>query len=677
MAVENPIYRRHFGLWPHQQYFVQRAYREHKSGRGARFVLADQVGLGKTVQLAMAAMLMALESEGPVLVIAPKTLLFQWQDELMKLLGLPTAVWTSRGWVDEQEILHKTDNPARDIRRCPRKFGIISQGLITAGSDVIRELLAVNYSCVIVDEAHRSRRSNLGPGRENEPAEPNNLMRFLSEISKCTKNMLMGTATPVQLYPIEAYDLLSVLGAGSDHVLGNDFSYWRTIDKTLSLDLIQGNRLETVDEPQKEDWVRNPFPPEEEGRMFSDIRNDLEMEATDAVIKPQELARLRPWNRRSIVEDEHFFTNHNPYVRHIIRRTRGFLETAINPETNRPYLQKVGVQLFGDDPEDAIDLPGYLKDAYNTAEEFCVSYARRERSAGFIKTLLLRRMGSSLQAGKNTAEKMLGGHWKALEEDEEETGISAKISDGEIDLLRRLMQQLNQYQAADPKLAKLQELLFAEGWLQHGCIVFSQYYDTVDYFASRIAAEQPELIVGIYAGAGKSGVYREGDFLRCTKDDLKQRVQKGELSLLFGTDAASEGLNLQRLGTLINLDLPWNPTRLEQRKGRIQRIGQRLEEVLVYNMRYRDSIEDRVHQLLSTRLRHIFDLFGQVPDVLEAVWIDAATGQIEQAKQRIRETETRSPFEVRYDTEASSSDFETCIDVVNQKDISLVLSQAW
>ncbi|ETR65432.1 MAG: hypothetical protein OMM_14261 [Candidatus Magnetoglobus multicellularis str. Araruama] len=91
-------------------------------------------------------------------------------------------------------------------------------------------------------------------------------------------------------------------------------------------------------------------------------------------------------------------------------------------------------------------------------------------------------------------------------------------------------------------------------------------------------------------------------------------------------------MNLQRLGSLINLDLPWNPTRLEQRKGRIQRIGQIRDEVDVYNMRYRGSVEDRVHELLSERLEDIYALFGQIPDVLEDVWIDVANGEIEKAK---------------------------------------------
>ena len=76
-----------------------------------------------------------------------------------------------------------------------------------------------------------------------------------------------------------------------------------------------------------------------------------------------------------------------------------------------------------------------------------------------------------------------------------------------------------------------------------------------------------------------------------------------------------------------------NPTRLEQRKGRIQRIGQLNDVVYVYNIRYLGSVEDRVHQLLSSRLQDIYMLFGQVPDVLEDVWIDVALGECRTRKE--------------------------------------------
>ncbi len=122
------------------------------------------------------------------------------------------------------------------------------------------------------------------------------------------------------------------------------------------------------------------------------------------------------------------------------------------------------------------------------------------------------------------------------------------------------------------------------------------------WLADQLTRELPDEAIGIYAGADRSGVMRGGRFERTPRDALKDAVRRGEVRLLLGTEAASEGLNLQRLGSLINLDLPWNPSRLEQRKGRIQRTGQVRSEVDVYNLRYAGSVEDRVHELLSERL---------------------------------------------------------------------------
>ena len=134
VAVEEPIYRNEFGLWAHQKYFVARAFEEHKKPGGARLLLADMVGLGKTVQLAMAAKLMALYGNKPVLIIVPKTLLFLWQDELHTLLDMPSAVWSGRCWVDENGFEYPAES-VRSILKCPRKVGIVSQGLITRRSE--------------------------------------------------------------------------------------------------------------------------------------------------------------------------------------------------------------------------------------------------------------------------------------------------------------------------------------------------------------------------------------------------------------------------------------------------------------------------------------------------------------------------------------------------------------
>ena len=125
-----------------------------------------------------------------------------------------------------------------------------------------------------------------------------------------------------------------------------------------------------------------------------------------------------------------------------------------------------------------------------------------------------------------------------------------------------------------------------------------------------------------------------------------------------------KGLNLQQLGSLINLDLPWNPSRLEQRKGPIQRIGQVLPQVDIYNVRYAGSVEDRIHQLLSERLESTSELFGQLPDTLEDVWINVALGKQEEAKRTIDLVPERHPFELRYH-EVQPVDWESCARVLD------------
>ncbi len=160
-------------------------------------------------------------------------------------------------------------------------------------------------------------------------------------------------------------------------------------------------------------------------------------------------------------------------------------------------------------------------------------------------------------------------------------------------------------------------------------------------------------------------------------EELKQMVRRGELRLLLGTDAASEGLNLQRLGTLINFDLPWNPTRLEQRKGRIQRIGQLRDTVYIYNMRYKGSVEDRVHELLSDRLAAIHQMFGQIPDILEDVWIEIAMGEIERAKQTIDAIPKQHPMMRKYHKKLEKVAWESCTQVLDASNQKQHLLQGW
>jgi hypothetical protein len=499
--------------------------------------------------------------------------------------------------------------------------------------------------------------------------------------------LLLATATPAQLRPVEAWDLLDVLNRGGETVLGGLWSRWRQAEKALGL--VMGEIARPEDELEMWEWIRTPFPPRDEGKDFEILRRQLGM-ADDAVsaagsdwekLGPPDKARVRHVFPRLVEQ-------HNPFIRHIVRRSRKYLEETRDPETGEPYLAPIKVELHGEREDDAIRLPPYLREAYELAEDFCQKLGARMRGSGFLKTLLLRRVGSSISAGRKTAEQMLGS-WEAietgealLEDDEEERGtgradaMSRTLTSEERALLERFVAALEANQERDPKYAAVLDCLTTFRWLEKGCIVFSQYFDSVRWLAGQLTEDLQGEPIGLYAGSGKSGTWENGRFAAAAREDIKQRVRRGQLRLLLGTDAASEGLNLQRLGTLINLDLPWNPTRLEHRKGRIQRIGQLNDTVHIYNLRYLGSVEDRVHHLLSSRLQDIYTLFGQIPDVLEDVWIDVAMGEIEHAKQIIAAIPRRHPFDLKYQR-ISKIDWESCERVLASAVVRAELSRGW
>jgi len=693
-AVELPVYRQEFGLWAHQKYFVKLVFDAHRCGT-ARFLLADQVGLGKTVQLALAALLMALTGEKPVLILVPKPLMQQWQDELRDLLGIPSAIWLGYAWLDEQGIEHPVTGP-EGVRRCPRRFGIISQGLVVAGNEIVNHLLGMTFECVICDESHRARRKKIDHNDLTPRPEYNNLAAFLSRISPRTKSMLLATATPVQLHPIEAWDLLSILSAGNEAVLGNDWSEWRKPENCLPV--VMGEERLSGDVFEAWPWVRNPLPPRGEGTNFRLLRQRLNLDDGTHVASGDLISSMNSPTRTLLSQVAHEFgRNHNPFIRHIVRRTRRYLEDTIDPATGEPYLKPVRVKLFGEGEDEAVPLPPYLQDAYDAAQEFCHLLSQRVKGAGFLKTLLLRRMGSSIYAGRRTTEKMLST-WgtgdlfadkrtdndEAVDADDDGEPTIPVVESGMKNLtaperaeLTRCLKALEVSQDRDPKFHQVLDYLVGQNWLEQGCIIFSQYFDSAWWLAESLSREHfPEEPIGLYAGGANSGILIGGQFKAYARDEIKARVKHGEIRLIIGTDAASEGLNLQRLGTLINLDLPWNPTRLEQRKGRIQRIGQIRDEVLVCNLRYRGSVEDRVHQLLSSRLEYIFDLFGQIPDVLESLWIDVAQGEIEEARRLIDGIQQTHPFDDRY-AKVENLDWESCTKVLSASEMTRVLSSGW
>lgn len=686
--AESPIYRGGEQLQPWQRSFVTMFLHHRETYGKARLLLADEVGVGKTLSLAASAMLSALLDDGPVLILCPSTLTLQWQVELTDKLGIPSAVWlsTKKVWIDPKGHIIKTRGP-EDIARCPFRIAIVSTGLIFHDSDERQYLLERKYGAVVLDEAHRARRRG---GLGEKKLEPNNLLDFMLRIGPRTRNLLLGTATPIQTEVYELWDLLRILNAGADFVTGRElFARWADWEKALPV--VKGDEV-PPDERDAWEWLRNPLPPGSEDSLFATLR--LQMGLPDLVFfTDRGFGSLGFFEQQAVGQalSPGFLRKHNPIMRHTVLRRRQTLEEA-------GLLEKVGVDVHPNPEAPATAYPwvgfsglGLLTNhpfdlAYQAAEAFTAALQKRTRAAGFMKTLLLQRICSSFASGRATAEKMLR---KETLEDEEQTrlideALSALTHD-EAAHLRTIVEELSRPEARDPKLAAVRHFLTeyrTEGktWLEHGCIIFSQYYDTAYYVGAELAKLLPSEPVGVYAGTGKSGLFRGDDFASVEREDIKAAVKKREIRLLVATDAACEGLNLQTLGTLINVDLPWNPSRLEQRLGRIKRFGQARRTVDMLNLVYHDTQDEKVYQILSRRMKDRYDIFGGLPDTIEDDWIETVEKLEEMMDEYIHlRKQARDVFEMRYQEtiDPDKDRWELCSRVLARRDVVDRLSVPW
>ena len=692
VLAERPIYKGGLILRSWQKRFVQACVEDWRLHGKARYLIADDVGLGKTLSMAAAALVLSMLEDKPVLILAPSTLVWQWQEELEDKLGLPAAVWSTQKkcWVDgEKRPLTQRGDPTL-VAKCPWRIGIVSTGLIVNGNDEAERgvLAKKSFGVVILDEAHKARASRGQSGRD--PADPNNLLAFLRRIAANAGNVILGTATPIQLNAVELWDLMAAMGQGAPQVLGRPFDSGEWL-REESIQYLTGVWSWPTADTNRWGLFRNPLPPAGEHSVFRHIRDDAGLPSRE-VVGPRfdDLSRDIRTDFQS--DFQSLAEQHNPIVRRVIRRTRPMLE-------ERGLLKRIGV-ITHPRPED--DLPGYLLreeglemglafgSAYEAAEKFSALYARRCPGAGFLKTILLRRIGSSAKAGLETAKKLrtrLDGSLVPEEEmSDEGAPADVVLLDHQEELLLR---DVERYLTAvvsgsdvDPKVQVVLHYLRDRRWLEeNGAIIFSQYRTTAEWVLDALCVAFPDEPVALYAGGSASFVQRGQDRRTAGREQIKARIQEGEIRLVCATDAACEGLNLQRLGAQINIDLPWNPSRLEQRKGRVQRIGQARDNVHVLNLRYAGTVEDAVYAALSHRFGDIFAVLGQLPDSFEDDWIAAVLNDrtaLRNFSQRIETT--RPPMQLRYMRDVADDkglDWEYTEKVLSSRDIDEWMRQGW
>jgi superfamily II DNA or RNA helicase len=681
--VEAPLYRKGEELKPWQRAFVG-LFLEHRESYGkARFVLADEVGVGKTLSLATAAMVGCLLGDGPALILAPATLCQQWQVELKDKLGLPSAVWLSnkKVWRDANGHIIKTRG-AEDIRRCPFQIGIVSTGLIVQGAAEAQALLDCKFGTLMLDEAHKARKSR----GITANGDPNKLLQFMLQAAARAEHVILGTATPVQTDVEELWDLLEVLNQGADHVLGRYGSPWRR--PLAAIPVLTGQKIIT-DASEAWDWLRNPLPARRENKLFDLVRTDLGI-GKDEFFTDKPLTDLDGFTRMelhdeigSTEEGVGFLPRNNPILRHTVLRKRATLE-------DMGLLDKIAVDIWPSEHERLPMFEGLglhtsaeFDIAYEAAKDFTTALRRRARSAGFMQAMMQQRICSSFASGMATASRLLEKRQVVAVEGEDDAaqlplGDLPEILDSERFHLERIVSALGS-RPTDPKLEAVLYFLLEKGWLDLGCIIFSQYYDTAYWIAESLTARMPGERVALYAGADKSGLFFDGEWRSVSRDDIKAGVRDRKVRLLVATDAACEGLNLQTLGTLINVDLPWNPSRLEQRIGRIKRIGQARPKVDMLNLVYADTNDEKVYRVLSQRMKDRYDLFGSLPDTIEDDWIDDIEHLDEHFSQFTLKKRSANAFDLRYGKTVipEGPGWEMCEKVLARRDVVERLSAGW
>jgi hypothetical protein len=200
---------------------------------------------------------------------------------------------------------------------------------------------------------------------------------------------------------------------------------------------------------------------------------------------------------------------------------------------------------------------------------------------------------------------------------------------------------------------------------------------TIERFSSRREA------LGDLLGARLAGATRylriAGYFRSSLLDVVGEALERvGEIRVVCNGDLDPFDV---RLGAQVNVDLPWNPSRLEQRKGRIQRIGQARDQVHILNLRYAGTVEDKVYAALSARFGDIFQVLGQLPDAFEDDWIAAVLGDRADVRNFSQRVDlAKPPMELRYLRHVADDeglDWEYTEKVLSSRDLDEWMRRGW
>ncbi|MCD7843526.1 MAG: SNF2-related protein, partial [Clostridiales bacterium] len=541
---------------PHQ---ISAVYETMLPRQPLRFVLADDPGAGKTIMTGL--LLKELMIRGDVkrcLIVSPGNLAEQWQDELYQKFHISFEILTN----DRIESA-VSGNVFTEVNLC-----IARMDKLARNQTLQQKLRLTEWDLIVCDEAHKM--SATIWGGEVKYTKRFQLGRLLSDI---TRHFLLLTATPHNGKEEDFQLFMSLVDPDRFEGVGKATS-------NHSVDVSDVMRRLVKEELLRFDGT--PLFPE---RIAYTVNYDLSPRETVLYQAVTEYVQ-EEFNRADQLNSERKNTvgfaltvlqrrlaSSPEAIYQSLRRRRERLERRLEEEKlGRRAAQYTAGGILSDNPDDWDDMPAEeLERAEDTVSDQATAARTIEELEAEIHTLRrLERMASEVR---------LSGE------------------DRKWDELSKLLQD--------------NEKMYDQNGRREKLIIFTEHRDTLNYLTGKITSllGNPEAVVTIHGGMLRDD-RRKAEAL--FKQDAGVRV-------MVATDAAGEGINLQRAHLMINYDLPWNPNRLEQRFGRIHRIGQ-TEVCYLWNLVANQTREGQVFQRLFAKLEQerqslggkVFDILGKV-----------------------------------------------------------------
>lgn len=609
-------------LFPHQRQNVARL-----AGMYPRsWLVADEVGLGKTISAGMSLRQLLLNGEvEKALVLAPANVCRQWQDELFEKF----ALWVPR--LDQGKVYgaHPDDvQPAGANPYAEHPVLLASSHLARRPEQQKLVLAGAPYDLLVVDEAHHARRNHANEDRYR----PSRLLQLLDSVNdqNAAQAVWLMTATPLQTNAVELVDLLRQPGLSGP--LTDEKTFVRFYAELAKLDTRkiawawlaeQVRRTPVLPRTGAEESVAAGIT-RRLGPVTAQMVFRFGVDGVDAALRSEEIGEegrqaLREWLRAL-----------SPVRQYVARHSRATLKAyakrgMIAENLADRDVQPVVVNLLSDEQK-------LYKDLERLIDRPLEAHGKR-RGAGFVLTVYRRRLTSSWAAIHRTLQKRLASEEEFLDQtlldddtggdlDDEDGAPAVKEADA-VPLTAKDLQEMQDYafrlsQVHDSKFEALERHLDEARGNGHSTIVFTQFTDTLDALRDRLHHRYRSQL-GTFTGDGGK-VFRDSDgWVDISKRDLVEAIWARAVTVLLATDAASEGLNLQTCSYLINYDMPWNPMRVEQRIGRVDRLGQVRDTVVIRNFFIKGTVEEEVYRALASRIDLFSGIVGGLQPILGAV----------------------------------------------------------